>query len=105
MNLLLLFVLLFTTPAFAEITLDTEYLEEMIKTHPDDNETRVLLASYYLKIGELSKSELHLNEALSQDKNNKNALILQKKWLVAKKYEELVNQLNISNLNDYIQWF
>ncbi len=100
MNLLLLFALLFATPAFAEITLDTEYLEEMIKTHPDDNETRVLLASYYLKVGELSKSQLHLNEALNQDKNNKNALILQKKWLIAKKYEELVIQLNISNLND-----
>lgn len=100
MNLLLFFALLFATPAFAEITLDTEYLEEMIKKHPDDNETRILLASYYLKIGELSKSELHLNKALNQDKNNKNALNLQKKWLVSKKYEELVNQLNISNVYD-----
>ena len=100
MKLLLLFALLFTTSVIAEITLDTEYLEEIIKKHPDDNETRVLLASYYLKIGELSKSEILINETLNQDKNNKIALNLQKKWLVAKKYEELVSQLNISNLDD-----
>ncbi len=100
MNLLLLIILLFASPVFAEITLDTEYLEEIIKKHPDDIETRLLLASYYLKVGELTKSEQLINTALKQDNSNRDALNLQKKWLESKKYEQLVNQLKISSLYD-----
>lgn len=100
MKLLLLLFFVVVAPTYAEIELDSEYLESVLEKYPDDIETRLLLASYYLNVEDLSKSEKLINTALKQERDNKMALKLQKKWLAAKESEQLLQQLNVVDLNN-----
>ncbi|MCK5828701.1 MAG: hypothetical protein KAH20_00170 [Methylococcales bacterium] len=97
---LLVLLLFVVTPVYAEIALDSKYLESILTENPDDIETRLLLASYYLKIGNLSKSEKLIDIALKQENDNRMALKLQNRWLSAKKSEQLLQELNILDLTD-----
>lgn len=95
-----LFLLSLVPTVHAEIALDSSYLETILLEHPDDIETRLLLASYYLNAGDFKKSETLIVEALKQEEDNKMALNLQDKLIEEKESQQLLKKLNIIGLKD-----
>ena len=100
MQIFLVLILFMSSPAFAEISLDVDNLENILDLHPEDIETRLLLASYYLKKDNLTRSDQLIKIALTQENNNKIALNLKHKWLIASRYTQFLKQQNITDITN-----
>ena len=96
---LLIFVFV-SFPVFGDIVFDAKNLEISLGKNPDDMEVRLLLASYYLKSGDLKAANRHINVALKQDASNAVAQNLKKEWEEIRSDKKLLSSLKITDIND-----
>ncbi|GAB6074065.1 tetratricopeptide repeat protein [Nautilia lithotrophica] len=95
-------IILFTITILCfALDIDIKSLEKNVKSHPNDLQNRLIIASYYIKHNNLPLAQKYINYVLKKDPKNKNALALKNKINaiffneeIKKKYKTLNNAIS-----------
>jgi len=83
-----------------EVNIDVKSLQEYIKSHPNDINNRLILASFYIKNGKIKNAQKEVDAILKLDPKNKKAKELKEKIEIIKKAG--IYKKHFSNPNNYI---